>query len=157
RPTSSDPTKRIRSNSGRWSNTTPTPPPQMPLPPLPSGIPGPPISPTTAKPLGRISPRTSLNRASSQDQLRSLSRDGFKTPDPEVALLRTQLEEKDAKIAQLDKQFQQERELVQTLEEALSDTEKSMKQLKKQTNNLAAEKEVLHTKMLDVSHQLEIA
>ena len=46
---------------------------------------------------------------------------------------------------------------MQTLEEALSDTEKSMKQLKKQTNSLAAEKEMLHTKMLDASHQLEIA
>jgi len=68
-----------------------------------------------------------------------------------------QLEEKDVKIANLEKQFQSERQLVQTLEEALSDTEKSMKQLKKQTNSLAAEKEMLHTKMLDVSHQLEIA
>ena len=46
---------------------------------------------------------------------------------------------------------------MQTLEEALSDTEKSMKQLKKQTNTLAADKEILHTKMLDVTHQLEMA
>ena len=32
-----------------------------------------------------------------------------------------------------------------------------MKQLKKQTNSLAADKEMLHTKMLELSHQLEIA
>ena len=160
RPSSADPTKRLRSGSltGRWSNSTPTPPPQMPLPPLPSALPAPPVSPTF--PPGRTTPTLqsrSLARTNSQDQLlRSGSRDQLRSPEPDAAVLR-QLEEKDAKIANLEKQFHSERQLVQTLEEALSDTEKSMKQLKKQTNSLAAEKEMLHTKMLDASHQLEIA
>ena len=158
RPSSADPTKRLRSGSltGRWSNSTPTPPPQMPLPPLPSALPAPPVSPTFSP--GRTTPTLqsrSLARTNSQDQLlRSGSRDQLREPD--AGVLR-QLEEKDAKIANLEKQFHSERQLVQTLEEALSDTEKSMKQLKKQTNSLAADKEMLHTKMLDVSHQLEIA
>lgn len=160
RPSSADATKRLRSGSltGRWSNSTPTPPPQMPLPPLPSALPAPPVSPTF--PPGRTTPTLqsrSLARTNSQDQLlRSVSRDQLRSSDPDAALLR-QIEEKDAKIANLEKQFHSERQLVQTLEEALSDTEKSMKQLKKQTNSLAAEKEMLHTKMLDASHQLEIA
>jgi DNA repair exonuclease SbcCD ATPase subunit len=161
RPTSADPTKRLRSGSGRWSNVTPTPPPAMPLPPLPGTLPAPPVSPTTASPMGRTTPTMggrSLARPSSQDQLfRSNSRDQLKAPEVDVGQLLRQVEEKDQKIVSLEKQFQSERQLVQTLEEALSDTEKSMKQLKKQTNSLAAEKEVLHTKMLDVSHQLEIA
>jgi len=160
RPSSADPTKRLRSGSltGRWSNSIPTPPPQMPLPPLPSALPNPPVSPTFSP--GRTTPTLqsrSLARTNSQDQLlRSGSRDQLRSPEPDAALLR-QIEEKDSKIANLEKQFHSERQLVQTLEEALSDTEKSMKQLKKQTNSLAAEKEMLHTKMLDVSHQLEIA
>ena len=161
RPSSADQAKRLRSGSmsGRWSNGIPTPPPAMPLPPLP-GLPAPPVSPTSASPLGRTTPTLasrSLARTNSQDQLlRTSSRDQLRSPEPDAALLR-QLEEKDAKIAKLEKEFQSERQLVQTLEEALSDTEKSMKQLKKQTNSLAADKEMLHTKMLDVSHQLEIA
>ena len=160
RPSSADTAKRLRSGSltGRWSNSVPTPPPQMPLPPLPSALPAPPVSPTF--PPGRTTPTLqsrSLARTNSQDQLlRPGSRDQLRSPEPDVVLVR-QIEEKDAKIANLEKQFQSERQLVQTLEEALSDTEKSMKQLKKQTNSLAAEKEMLHTKMLDVSHQLEIA
>lgn len=161
RPTSADPAKRLRSGSGRWSNVTPTPPPAMPLPPLPGTLPAPPVSPTTASPMGRSTPTMSgrsLGRPSSQDQLfRPNSRDQPRAPEVDVSLLVRQVEEKDQKIASLEKQFHSERQLVQTLEEALSDTEKSMKQLKKQTNSLAAEKEVLHTKMLDVSHQLEIA
>jgi DNA repair exonuclease SbcCD ATPase subunit len=161
RPSSADQAKRMRSGSmsGRWSNGIPTPPPTMPLPPLP-GLPAPPLSPTSASPMGRTTPTLasrSLTRTNSQDQLlRTSSRDQLRSSEPDAALLR-QLEEKDAKIAKLEKEFQSERQLVQTLEEALSDTEKSMKQLKKQTNSLAADKEMLHTRMLDVSHQLEIA
>jgi DNA repair exonuclease SbcCD ATPase subunit len=157
RPTSAD--KRLRSGSlsGRWSNDTPTPPPAMPLPPLPP----PPASPTSATAPGRASTPRGLSRTNSQDRfIRSNSRDQLKSPDPDGALIRQmerEIEDKTLKIQNLEKQFQSERQLVQTLEEALSDTEKSMKQLKKQTNSLAAEKEVLHTKMLDVSHQLEIA
>ena len=157
---SADQSKRLRSGSlsgGRWSNGTPTPPPAMPLPPLPSALPNPPPSPLQGS-FGRTtSGGRSLSRTNSQDQLpRSTSRDQLRSPAESDALKR-ELEEKDLKIANLEKQFQSERQLVQTLEEALSDTEKSMKQLKKQTNSLAAEKEMLHTKMLDVSHQLEIA
>jgi kinesin family protein 4/21/27 len=157
--------KRLRSSSmsGRWSNTTPTPPPTMPLPPLPGTLPATPTSPPlTTTPLGRVTPTlghrpSGIPRMSSQDQLlRPTSRDQVKSPEPD-SLLQRQLEEKEIKIANLEKQFQSERQLVQTLEEALSDTEKSMKQLKKQTNSLAADKEMLHTKMLDVTHQLEIA
>jgi predicted nucleic acid-binding Zn-ribbon protein len=157
---SADPGKRLRSGSlsgGRWSNGTPTPPPTMPLPPLPSPLPNPPPSPLQAN-FGRTSSTgRSLSRTNSQDQLpRSTSRDQLRSP-AETDALKREIEEKELKIANLEKQFQSERQLVQTLEEALSDTEKSMKQLKKQTNSLAAEKEMLHTKMLDVSHQLEIA
>ena len=161
RPNSADQTKRHRSGSlsGRWSNGIPTPPPSMPLPPLP-GLPPVPVSPTSASPLGRTTPTLSsrnLARTNSQDQLlRTSSRDQLRSPEPDAALLR-QLEEKDAKITNLEKEFQSERQLVQTLEEALSDTEKSMKQLKRQTNSLAADRDMLHTKMLDLSHQLEIA
>ena len=127
----------------------------MPLPPLPGALPAPPVSPTFRS-TPSLSGRT-LARTNSQDQLlRSSSRDQLRSPEPDAALLR-QLEEKDVKIASLERQFESERQLVQTLEEALSDTEKSMKQLKKQTNSLAADKDILHTKMLDVSHQLEIA
>jgi len=158
RPGSGDPTKRVRSGSmsGRWSNTTPTPPPAMPLPPLPGTLPVPP-SPTGAT-FGRTTPTSrGLARTSSQDHIRPGSRDAQRSPsEADLALIR-QVEEKDAKIADLERQFRQERQLVQTLEEALSDTEKSMKQLKKQTNTLAADKEILHTKMLDVTHQLEMA
>jgi chromosome segregation ATPase len=157
---SADPSKRLRSGSlsgGRWSNGTPTPPPTMPLPPLPGALPNPPPSPLQST-FGRTtSAGRSLSRTNSQDQLpRSTSRDQLRSP-AETDALKRELEEKDLKITNLEKQFQSERQLVQTLEEALSDTEKSMKQLKKQTNSLAAEKEMLHTKMLDVSHQLEIA
>ena len=158
RPTSGDPQKRLRSNSGRWSNGTPTPPPGIPLPPLPSQIPVPtaPVSPTF--PAGRTTPTSRLGRSSSQDQLSRInSRDQLRSPEPDNAAYIHQIEEKDQKIASLEKQFQSERQLVQTLEEALSDTEKSLNKLKKQTNSLAAEKEVLHTKMLEATHQLEIA
>jgi septal ring factor EnvC (AmiA/AmiB activator) len=89
--------------------------------------------------------------------MRPGSRDAHRSPTEAELQLMRQVEEKDAKIADLERQFRQERQLVQTLEEALSDTEKSMKQLKKQTNTLAADKEILHTKMLDVTHQLEMA
>jgi chromosome segregation ATPase len=156
RPGSAGLTKHARTGSvsGRWSNT-PTPPPQMPLPPLPSPLPQPPLSP-------RLSQQRTLGRTNSQDQIqRAGSREQLRSPEPQFgyndAAFLKQLEDKDQKIANLEKQFQSERQLVQTLEEALSDTEKSMKQLKKQTNSLAAEKEMLHTKMLEVSHQLEIA
>jgi len=158
RPSSGDPTKRVRSGSisGRWSNTTPTPPPAMPLPPLPGTLPVPP-SPTSAT-FGRTTPTSrSLARTSSQDHIRPGSRDAQRSPSESELTLMRQVEEKDAKIADLERQFRQERQLVQTLEEALSDTEKSMKQLKKQTNTLAADKEILHTRMLDVTHQLEMA
>jgi chromosome segregation ATPase len=154
---------RSGSFSGRWSggNTGLTPPPTMPLPPLPGNLPTTPSSPvrsTFSSTMGRTTPTPSrIPRSASQDQLgRSASRDALRSPEPDSQMVK-QLEEKDVKIANLEKQFQSERQLVQTLEEALSDTEKSMKQLKKQTNSLAAEKEMLHTKMLDVSHQLEIA
>jgi DNA repair exonuclease SbcCD ATPase subunit len=158
RPNSADPTKRVRSGSmsGRWSNTTPTPPPAMPLPPLPGSLPVPP-SPTSAT-FGRTTPTSrGLARTSSQDYIRPGSRDANRSPSESEMALARQVEEKDAKIVDLERQFRQERQLVQTLEEALSDTEKSMKQLKKQTNTLAADKEILHTKMLDVTHQLEMA
>lgn len=156
RPGSSGPAKHVRTGSvsGRWSNT-PTPPPTMPLPPLPGPLPNPPLSP-------RLSQQRVLARTNSQDQIpRASSREQLRSPESQLgyndSALMKQLEEKELKIANLEKQFQSERQLVQTLEEALSDTEKSMKQLKKQTNSLAAEKEMLHTKMLEVSHQLEIA
>lgn len=158
RPSSADPSKRVRSGSisGRWSNTTPTPPPAMPLPPLPGSLPVPP-SPTSTTFAGRTTPTSRIPRASSQDHMRPGSRDAHRSPTEAELQLMRQVEEKDAKIADLERQFRQERQLVQTLEEALSDTEKSMKQLKKQTNTLAADKEILHTKMLDVTHQLEMA
>ena len=162
RPGSSAGHGRSGSFSGRWSNGNgPTPPPTMPLPPLPGNLPATPSSPvrtTFSSTMGRTTPTPSrIPRSASQDQLgRSASRDQLRSPEPDFQMVK-QMEEKDIKIANLEKQFQSERQLVQTLEEALSDTEKSMKQLKKQTNSLAAEKEMLHTKMLDVSHQLEIA
>ena len=70
----------------------PSPPPNMPLPPIPTGSPR----------EGRTSPGSSAQRSSIQSQ---------------------RLEEQDSKIRQMDKHLKAEKQLTQTLEEALLDLE----------------------------------
>lgn len=101
-----------RSNSGSTirkaasHNSLPSPPPAIPLPPLPgsaaSSINGVPTSPTNGRPLSKDNP-------ASVSQI---------------------TEDQEARIRTIEKHLYAERQLTQTLEEALSDLEKQSKKVK---------------------------
>lgn len=100
-------------NNLRKSTSTtslPSPPPAIPLPPLPT---------TASPPPGAQSP-TTVSRRPSKDYV--------------VA----HMEDQEARIKTLEKQLQAEKALTSTLEEALTDCEKTMKRLTTDRDSLQA-------------------
>lgn len=92
------------SNLRKSTSTTslPSPPPAIPLPPLPNSLPAPPA--------GAQSP-TTVSRRPSKDYVAA------------------HMEDQEARIKTLEKQLQAEKALTSTLEEALTDCERTMKRL----------------------------
>ncbi|KAF8461430.1 hypothetical protein BDZ91DRAFT_379174 [Kalaharituber pfeilii] len=119
-----------RSNSmskdPRKSNSTsslPSPPPAIPLPPLPTnGTPPVPAAPTSPN----------MSRRPSKDYVAA------------------HIEDQDARIKTLEKQLLAEKALTQTLEEALTDCEKTLKRL-------TADRESLQLKAQQVQEELDRA
>lgn len=111
------------SNLRKSTSTTslPSPPPAIPLPPLPSGAAPPPS--------GAQSP-TSASRRPSKDYAIS------------------HMEDQEARIKTLEKQLQAEKALTSTLEEALTDCEKTMKRL-------TTDRDSLQVKASQVQQELE--
>ncbi|RPB09157.1 kinesin-domain-containing protein [Morchella conica CCBAS932] len=111
------------SNLRKSTSTTslPSPPPAIPLPPLPSNAAPPPS--------GAQSPTTASRR-----------------PSKDYAI--SHMEDQEARIKTLEKQLQAEKALTSTLEEALTDCEKTMKRL-------TTDRDSLQVKASQVQQELE--
>ena len=107
------------------ATSLPSPPPAIPLPPLPTSGSAPSGSPPPAAP---TSPN--MSRRPSKDYVAA------------------HIEDQDARIKTLEKQLLAEKALTQTLEEALTDCEKTMKRL-------TADRESLQLKAQQVQEELE--
>ncbi|OLL25546.1 Kinesin-like protein kif7 [Neolecta irregularis DAH-3] len=140
------------STQGTRRGTTPaiSPPPSMPLPPLPSSAPGTSSAPPTPPPI------QSGRRPSNAGYFGSQS----PTPPPASASdihTSRQLEEQEHKIVDLKKQLSAEKQLTRTLESALEEAERGMKQLKNHGKDLGVEKNRLQDQLSEMNRELENA
>ena len=106
------------------AGSLPSPPPAIPLPPLPTNG----TAPSSSPPGAPTSP--SMSRRPSKDYVAA------------------HIEDQDARIKTLEKQLLAEKNLTQTLEEALTDCEKINKRL-------TADRDSLHHKAQQVQEELE--
>lgn len=112
------------------STSLPSPPPVIPLPPLPGASAAPP--PGSPPPGTPASPQNTMSRRPSKDYVTA------------------HIEDQEARIKTLEKQLLAEKALTQTLEEALTDCEKTMKRM-------TQDKASLEQKATQVQQELERA
>lgn len=148
--------------SGRFNTKTASvqsfasPPPSMPLPPIPNGVNVVPPTPTSN---GITSPRNSHSTNMSKDiSLSPTTRDSVSS-NTSFATAQAQLQaDQEAKIRTIEKHLNAEKQLTVTLEEALTDLERQNKKTKtdaEQWRRRAIEAEEGKKRMMDQSRMME--